>query len=376
MKKEFFTSLGLMSGTSMDGVDISLIKSDGYDEYISILDDYYEFNYELRQNLINLRDKIFTLEDLKKNSLELADFERKFTLFIGQIVKKIQKNYDKKIDLIGFHGQTIFHNPEQKISKQVGDGELLSQVLGKTVINDFRQQDILNGGQGAPLTPVFHHLISMKNEIRLPVCFLNIGGISNITIVKEKKNLSELISKDIGPGNCLIDNWVRKNSNKKFDQDGILASTGTKNEIIFEQAQELYANRNSKKKKSFDVNDFDISFVRGLNLQDGVATLTDFTASTIAEELSLSLKEFKKNPLDVLICGGGRKNKLLLKKIEENISLNINLKLIDDYNINGDFIESQAFAFLAVRSFQGLPISYPNTTGCKKPCLGGELIKN
>ena len=167
MKKEFFTSLGLMSGTSMDGVDISLIKSDGYDEYISILDEYYEFNYELRQNLINLRDKIFTLEDLKKNSLELADFERKFTLFIGQIVKKIQKNYDKKIDLIGFHGQTIFHNPEQKISKQVGDGELLSQVLGKTVINDFRQQDILNGGQGAPLTPIFHKLISKFLEKKL-----------------------------------------------------------------------------------------------------------------------------------------------------------------------------------------------------------------
>ena len=111
----------------------------------------------------------------------------------------------------------------------------------------------MNGGQGAPLTPVFHYLISIKNEIRLPVCFLNIGGISNITIVKDRENLSKLISRDIGPGNCLIDAWVRKNSNKKFDQDGNLASIGTKNEIIFEQAQELYSNRNSKKKLSFEV---------------------------------------------------------------------------------------------------------------------------
>ena len=151
----------------------------------------------------------------------------------------------------------------------------------------------MKGGQGAPLTPVFHHLISIKNEIKLPVCFLNIGGISNITIVQDRENLSELISKDIGPGNCLVDSWVRKNSNKKFDQDGNLASSGTKNEIIFEQAQELYANRNSKKKLSFDVNDFDISFVRGLSLSDGVATLTDFTASVIGEELSLTLNRFK-----------------------------------------------------------------------------------
>ena len=200
--------------------------------------------------------------------------------------------------------------------------------------------------------------------------------ISNITIVKDRENLSELLSKDIGPGNCLIDAWVRKNSNKKFDQDGNLASTGTKNEIIFEQAQELYANRKSKKKLSYDVNDFDVSFVRGLSLQDGVTTLTDFTASIIGEELSLSLKEFKENTLDILICGGGRKNKLLLKKIEEYLPSNINLKLIDDYKINGDFIESQAFAFLAVRSSQGLPISYPNTTGCKSPSEGGEIIKN
>ena len=135
-------------------------------------------------------------------------------------------------------------------------------------------------------------------------------------------------------------------------------------------------NRNNKKKMSFDTNDFDISFVRGLNLADGVTTLTDFTASIIGEELSLSLKKSKKKITEILLCGGGRKNKALIKKIKENLPQNINLKLIDKYKIDGDFIESQAFAFLAARSFLRLPISFPETTGCEKPCLGGELIEN
>ena len=149
----------------------------------------------------------------------------------------------------------------------------------------------------------------------MPVCFLNIGGISNITIVKSLNDLNELESKDIGPGNCLIDSWVRKNSNKKFDIDGKLASIGTRNEIIYEQAQELYMNQNNKK-LTFDTNDFDISFLRGLSLEDGVTTLTDFTASIIGEELSLSLANYKEKIQDVLICGGGRKNKILLEKIK------------------------------------------------------------
>ena len=150
--------------------------------------------------------------------------------------------------------------------------------------------------------------------------------------------------------------------------------SGTKNEIIFELAQELYMDRNNKK-LSLDTNDFDISFVRGLSLQDGTSTLTDFTASIIGEELSLLLNNSKEKNYTLLLCGGGRKNKVLIKKIKEHISTNINLKLIDNYNINGDFIESQAFAFLAIRKVLNLPITFPNTTGCRQPCIGGELIK-
>jgi len=366
-------SLGLMSGTSGDGVDASIIRTNGIDEYELIKDKYFEYDLKIYKDIHNLKEKIHKIEHLEKYKNEINDLERNITIFHAEIIKQLNTSENT---IIGFHGQTIYHNPYEKISKQLGNGKLLNQLTNKNVVFNFRKNDILNGGQGAPLTPVFHHLISIKNNIKLPVCFLNIGGISNITIVKDREDLSKLISKDIGPGNCLIDAWVRKNSNKKFDQDGKLALSGTKNEIIFEQAQELYANRDGKKKLSFDVNDFDVSFVRGLSLPDGVATLTDFTASIIGEELSFSLKEFNKNIINILICGGGRRNKILLKKIEGNISPKINLKLIDDYKINGDFIESQAFAFLAIRSFQGLPISYPNTTGCKNPCVGGELIKN
>ena len=366
-------SLGLMSGTSGDGVDASIIRTNGINQYELIKDKYFEYDLKIYKDIHSLKEKIHKTEHLKKYKNEINNLERNITIFHAEIIKQLNISENT---VIGFHGQTIYHNPDEKISRQLGNGKLLNQLTKKDIVFNFRKNDILNEGQGAPLTPLFHHLISIKNEIRLPVCFLNIGGISNITVVKDRENLSELVSKDIGPGNCLIDAWVRKNSSRKFDQDGKLASSGIKNEIIFEQAQELYANRNIKKRLSFDVNDFDISFVRGLSLSDGAATLTDFTASIIGEELSLSLNKFKNNTLEILICGGGRKNKVLLNKIRKNISPNFNLKLIDDYKINGDFIESQAFAFLAIRSFHGLPISFPGTTGCKKACIGGELIKN
>ncbi len=372
MQKKWI-SMGLMSGTSGDGVDASIIETNGIDKYNLIQDKYYEYDSDIYKDIHSLKEKIDKIEHLETYKSEINNLERKITIFHAKIIEDM---ITKDETIIGFHGQTIYHNPDEKISKQIGNGKLLNQLTKKKIVFNFRKNDILNGGQGAPLTPIFHNLICSKYKIESPICFLNIGGISNITIIKGGDNLSDLFSKDIGPGNCLIDNWVRKNSNKKFDKDGILATSGTRNEIIFEQAQELYMNRNIKKKLSFDTNDFDISFVRGLTLEDGATTLTDFTASIIGEELTKALKISKEKISKVLLCGGGRKNKVLIKKIEENLALNINLKLIDNYEINGDFIESQAFAFLAVRSLINLPISFPNTTGCKRPSVGGEVIKN
>ncbi len=365
--------LGLMSGTSGDGVDASIISTNGINQFETIKDKYFEYDSEIYKNIHNLKDKIHKFDHLKIFEKEIDDLERKITIFHADIINELNVSNET---IVGFHGQTIYHNPNEKISKQLGNGDLLNQLTKKNIVYNFRNNDILNGGQGAPLTPIFHQLIATQKKINLPICFFNIGGISNITIVKSLENITGLVSKDIGPGNCLIDTWIRNNSNKKFDLDGQLASMGTKNEIIFEQAQELYTNRNNKKKLSFDTNDFDISFVRGLSLEDGVATLTDFTASIIGEELSIFIKETDKKIKDVLLCGGGRKNKTLIKKIKENLSPNINIKLIDKLKIDGDFVESQAFGFLAARTFLNLPISFPNTTGCKSPCTGGQLIKN
>ena len=157
-------------------------------------------------------------------------------------------------------------------------------------------------------------------KIELPVCILNIGGIANITIVKDYNDTSKIFSKDIGPGNCLIDTWVRKNSNLKFDLDGKLASSGKINEIILEQAQELYSNRNNKQKKSFDTNDFDVSFSRGLSLEDGASTLTEFTASILAESLSYIFEQ-EKGLNNVIVSGGGRKNRVLIGLIKKFLGL-------------------------------------------------------
>ncbi len=187
----------------------------------------------------------------------------------------------------------------------------------------------------------------------------------------------EIFSKDIGPGNCIIDNWIRKNSNYKFDKDGKLTVSGTINEIILEQAQELFFNSYNKKKISFDTSDFDISFARGLSLEDGAATLTEFTSALISESLSNNLNIIKAHShIEILVCGGGRKNSILIKKIKEKLPSKYKIKLIEEYELDGDFIESQAFGFLAVRSYLKLPNSFPNTTNCKSPTIGGELIEN
>ncbi len=372
MQKKYI-SLGLMSGTSGDGVDASIINSNGVDEYEEIQNKYYEYDTKTYKEIHALKERVLNVGDLNKLSSEIKDLERKITIFHAKVIKELELISNNTI--IGFHGQTIYHNAQEKVSKQLGDARLLNQLTKKKIVFNFRKNDILNGGEGAPLAPVFHQLIVCKKKIKTPVCILNIGGIANITLVKKPFGFEEIFSRDIGPGNCLVDNWVRKNSNDKFDYDGKLASLGKKNEVIFEQAQELFNNRRNKDQKSFDINDFDISFVRGLSLEDGAATLTEFTVSIIGESL-LEVLNKEKDLKDIILCGGGRKNSILKSLLSKYLPKNIFIKTIDQFGINGDFIESQAFAFLAIRTLKGLPITFPNTTNCNSPSTGGEIIKN
>ncbi len=380
MKKKIFTSIGLMSGTSMDGVDLSVIKSDGNDQFSSIYDTYKEFDDGLYKQLISLRDKISNFKDLKTHSIEINDVEKKFTLFNSHLINEVIGDINEDIDLIGFHGQTVFHDPKIQISKQLGDGRLLSSLFKKIVINNFRQNDLNHGGQGAPLTPIFHSLISriiQKNfNVKLPINIINIGGITNITQIKEDLNNSiNFFAYDIGPGNCLIDDWVRNNKDLKFDKDGNYANIGKVDDLILNQAIDNFEFKSYE--TSLDVKDFDTSFVKGLSFEDGCATLTKFTAYLIADGLRKINKQNNINPHQYIICGGGRKNKSLMQSIENYlVNKNIIIKDIDDYNFHGNFIESQAFAYLAIRSYLKLPISFPSTTRCKKAISGGDILQN
>ena len=379
MKKKLFSAMGLMSGTSMDGLDISIIISDGQKDISFIYDKYFEYDHILKKKIVDLRNKVLNSDDLVNYSYELVLLEREITVFHAQKINKILSKLNYQIDLIGFHGQTIFHNPELKITKQLGDGFLLSQLVKKTVVYDFRQSDLSNNGQGAPLTPIFHYLLVNKiadeYNLKLPVTILNIGGISNITQVKNLSPSIEdnLLALDIGPGNCMIDEWIRKNSNLNFDENGKIAKSGKINQLILNQAIENFEIKNYS--KSLDSKDFDISFSRGLSLEDGCATITQLTANMISDAIKFQNNKIFSN--EYLLCGGGRKNDFLIKCINKNlINENFNLNNIDKYKINGDFVESQAFGYLAIRSFLNLPITFNKTTGCDKPTVGGKIVKN
>ena len=364
-----------MSGTSGDGVDASVINSDGEAYYRVLINKYFQYSEEISQNIYKLKRNINKIEDVKKFIIEINDLERKITLFHSNVVSNIIKDNDFEIDLVGFHGQTILHSPKQKYSKQLGDGNLLSQLLKKKIIYNFRQNDLLNGGEGAPLSPIFHQTIIKQKRINLPVCILNIGGISNLTLINDLKH-ENLVSKDIGPGNCLIDEWMRRNKKGNYDIDGEFASHGKTNKLILDQALQDFENIPAENINSFDVNDFEINFLRGLDLEDGASTITDFTSSIIANKLLELISKYNQKISKVILCGGGRKNKALIERIKRDTKNKLIFETTDDYGIDGDFVESQAFAYLAIRSFLKLPITFPNTTGCELPSTGGILTKN
>ena len=301
------TSLGLMSGTSMDGIDASIIKSDGASHLKIIADDFLVYKADFKQKLRNYISNIYSLEDIENSIDEYKKLENELTLYHSEISKKILTKQDTQVDLVGFHGQTIIHKPEKKYSIQMGNPNLLSQLIKKEVVFNFRKNDIENNGEGAPLAPIYHSLLSKIIYPEEPCIFLNIGGISNFTYC----NKDELIAKDIGPGNVLIDEYLKKTKNIEFDKDGLIASSGTVNIDIINQfiEHDIY---NSKNRHSFDRNEFDFNFVKGLIFEDAVATLNYFTALIISNYLNENFSNCSK----IILCGGGRKNKKLTDNLK------------------------------------------------------------
>ena len=357
------SALGFMSGTSGDGVDTSVISSNGKDTINIKYNRFDPYPKSLSNKIHRVKESISKMQDLLKYSSEIDKLELEITDFHIDIAIKATKEVD--YDLIGFHGHTIYHNTDEKISKQIGLGANLSKLTNKDVVYNFRQNDIKNGGEGAPLSPIYHQALIKslfnENKVKIPISILNIGGIANITEIEKDFKIT---SRDIGPGNCLIDKWIRKNSDKFFDENGTLADKGKKDKFIFDQYLDNYYYSKVNSQRSLDTNDFDISFAKGLSLVNGTTTITDLTSELLSKKIGIN---------DIYICGGGRKNKYLINSLKKKI--NNKLHFIDDLNIDGDYIESQAFAFLAIRSYLGLPISFPSTTNCKKPSIGGVLIK-
>jgi len=245
--RKFFFSLGLMSGTSGDGVDASIIQSDGDTEYKVILDKYFKYTQNIYNNIHTLKDEINDSRDLLNLSKKIQLLEKEVTLFHVNVVNEIIKESKLNIDFIGFHGQTIFHNAKEKISKQLGDGKLLATLTKKTVIYDFRQNDLKNGGHGAPLTPIFHKLLKKRFKIK-DVTFVNIGGIVNITTLLNDDNMT---GTDIGPGMCLIDRWVRQKTKKNYDENGIIAKSGNVNKksLALARSSQIEIKNYKRKKK-------------------------------------------------------------------------------------------------------------------------------
>ena len=368
--KNLITAIGLMSGTSCDGIDASVIKSDGEDRLDLIGDNFIPYEEKTKFKIRKLKAKIDKVLDLEANKIEIINLEKEITdlhhIAIALLLKKLK--IDKsEIDLVGFHGHTIFHSFYSKKSKQLGDGKYLSQLTGLNIIYELRENDLRNGGQGAPLVPIFHKLLQKKFQLKLPVIFVNIGGISNLTYLDKN---DEMVSFDSGPGNFLIDKFLQLKSNGKiqYDNEGKIAAKGKVDKNILDRClSDTYYG--SLPPKSLDVNDFNLSSVRGINIENSIATLSELTSQTIVNSINF----FSNKPLKIILCGGGRKNKYITKRIKQ-ISRTATVN-IDKYKINGDFIESQAFAYLAIRSFFKKTITFPKTTGVLKALTGGRLIK-
>jgi anhydro-N-acetylmuramic acid kinase len=368
--KKLITSIGLMSGTSSDGIDASIVRSDGEEALDLIGDFFFPYEEKIRIKIRKLKNKIDKVSDLEVHHAEIAFLEKEITFLHIKAVKIIIKKLKIKkseINLIGLHGHTIFHSFQNKKTIQLGDGKTLSKLTGLNVIYNFRENDLKNGGQGAPLVPIFHKLLQKKLRLKMPVVFINIGGISNLTYLDENE---QMISFDTGPGNFLIDKLLQLKSKDRmqFDKNGKIALKGNLDKSVLDRylSDPYY---DTLPPKSLDVNNFNLNLVKGISLENSITTLSELTSQSIVKALNF----FSRKPKEIILCGGGRKNMYICKRIKQ--TSNIKTNVIDEYKVNGDFVESQAFAYLAIRSFLKKPISFPNTTGVSEPMCGGRLVK-
>jgi anhydro-N-acetylmuramic acid kinase len=359
-----------MSGTSMDGVDVALIETDG--ETIQSFGPACSYPYSAAERNL-LREAMVFARGLKARDTRggvLALAESMVTDKHADCVKAFTEYNAIKlssIQAVGFHGQTVLHRPEQQLTVQLGDGAALSSALGVPVVYDFRAADVESGGQGAPLVPVFHRALALRAGLPLPAAFVNIGGISNITFVPDGA-VEDLIAFDSGPGNCLLDDWVLRHTGEPMDRDAKLAMSG---KVERETLMRFLAHPFFREPgpKSLDRGAFTLEMMGNLNAADGAATLTALTVAGIAAAGHL----LPSKPIAWVISGGGARNPHMFEGLRR--VLGPNTMTADAAGFSTDFTEAQAFAYLAVRRMKELPSTFKGTTGVSSPTVAG-LIEN
>ncbi len=362
-----FTAIGLMSGTSMDGIDVALITTDGAELLTRGPAMSLTYQPAFRARLVGALDDATLITKANRRPGKLAAVEAELTdLHIKAVLaflKKIGKSANQ-IDVIGFHGQTVLHRPDQRLTVQLGDGPRMAQELGVSVVHDFRQKDIAASGQGAPLAPVYHRALVVDLPQR-PIVMVNIGGVANVTHIDAE---GELLAFDTGPGNALIDDWVTRHSGQAMDRDGALAAAGTcDSAALSAMLKDPYFELVPP--KSLDRNHFSLAAIRHLDVFDGARTLTAFTAATLA-----GCARFFAAPAKLwVICGGGRLNPVLMSELKQLLG---DVVAAETVGIDGDALEAEAFAYLAVRSLNRLPITFPGTTGVDQPLIGGAVARS
>lgn len=372
MTEQLKTAIGLMSGTSMDGIDVALLRTNG--ERIVERGPFLGIAYDhaFRNRLKRALEEAKPIRDRRERPGDLASVERELTLRHAAAVREfLDANHisAENVDVIGFHGQTVLHRPDQGLTVQLGDGNLLARETRVPVVYDMRANDMEHGGQGAPLVPAYHAALAAGiDRSEETVCFVNIGGISNLTAISPS---GDIRAYDSGPGNTLIDQWVEAEAGIPYDQGGRIASEGR----VLQDLARRYLDHpffTAATRRSLDRNDFAPPQRGETDLSDGARTLAHVAAASII----LSSGHLEPFPGLFVICGGGRLNAVIMQDLNA-LAAAKGARVIsaEEAGFDGDAMEAEAWAYLAVRSLKGLPLTFPGTTGVNRPVTGGVVAR-
>ncbi|HHL42576.1 MAG TPA: anhydro-N-acetylmuramic acid kinase [Hellea balneolensis] len=373
MKKNGYTAIGLMSGTSLDGVDASILRTDGTKILELGAGVCREYSVREREVLLGATHDALQwhFHGPKPDSFRVASkiIEDAHIGVVRDLLATAGMERDE-VDIVGFHGQTVIHQPPQDGKNgqtlQIGRAQVLAETLGVDVCYDFRSRDMEHGGQGAPLVPVYHQALADLAKLSGVSAIINIGGVSNLTLISPD---GEIFATDCGPGNGPIDAWVSKKGAGPYDIGGRYAMAGQANMDVL-QSWLTAPFFHALPPKSADRWQFDVlKDLEGYNVQDGAATLATFCAFAIAH----TLEQYNQPIENIIVCGGGRYNQAIMDSLAKRTKRPV--QNADELAWDGDFIEAQAFAYLAVRALMGLPITYPQTTGVSHPLCGGQLVR-